>query len=96
MRRDRTLFFLLYILSIASPILGQVASQETCQLTDSCTIVFASQEQGRAAIGKQDEFMKRTQTLERQIRLSSKDPVSVEEYTQFLQDGVREWKESEI
>lgn len=71
-----------------SPALGQ---EERIRLTDSTELVFASQEKGQELIATEDDFLKRVQGLERQLRLSSKDPVSQEEYVQQLKAGVLDW-----
>lgn len=91
------LFFLtLNLLALRSTSIAQVATPiEECQLTDKCTLIFATPEQGKQALAVNDTFMQHVQGLERQLRLESRDPVSQEEYIAFLQAGTKEWTDQE-
>ncbi len=68
-----------------------LAQEERIRLTDSTELVFASKEKGQELIATEDDFLRRVQGLERQLRLSSKDPVSQEKYVEQLKAGVLDW-----
>ena len=75
-------------------LMGQslaLAQEERLRLTDATELVFASKEKGKELISAEDDFLSRVQGLERQLRLSSEDPVSQEEYVEQLKSGVLEW-----
>ena len=73
-----------------------VFAQEDVMLTAQATVHFGSLEEGQELVSKVDDFVLHMQPLERQIRLESKEPVSREDYLQFLKDQVKEWDASEV
>lgn len=68
---------------------------QVLRLTPSSKIEFAGIPQGQKLIGIVDNFVTRTEDLERQIRLGTNDSVSQQEYLKYLRDGVKDWQESE-
>ena len=71
-------------------------SMQTVRLNDRTSIEFVSVDQGREFIGRRDTFVARTSALERQFRLFSRQPVSIDHWLTSMQEGVRVWKQNEI
>ncbi|MFT5467840.1 MAG: hypothetical protein ACI8UO_002947 [Verrucomicrobiales bacterium] len=57
--------------------------------------VFASADEGRAILTKQDEFVDRMSPFDRAARLKTDQEVSVEAYLKFVGQHVLEWDEAE-
>lgn len=73
------------------------ANEETVvRLTENSVVEFTASDRSKELIGEQDEFVKLTQELERQVRLQTTESVSVERYLKFMQDGVKPWEEGDI
>jgi hypothetical protein len=81
-------------LAPCSPCQAQLAS--TVPLSDTTSLVFASVSEGQAIVGTIDDFVARTENLERQIRLGSAEPVSTEQYLDFMKSQVIPWKPNEV
>ncbi len=65
------------------------------RLTENATLILASVEQGRAALGKHDTYINTQGALERQIRLHSDKPISPDEFVKHVQQQVIPWTDEQ-
>jgi len=59
-------------------------------------VVFASREQGSAILTDRDDYVSRLGRFDRMLRLKSTQPVSEDEYLDFLAENTLEWTDAEI
>ena len=80
---------LLLLICSAPPVSPSV------RLTDDAVLSLASVEQARAAQARSDLFVNSLGDLERQIRLASSKPVSVEQFIEHAQQQMLPWEEKQ-
>ena len=66
------------------------------EINGNTSLVFTTIEQGRKLIGERDDYIKRLGELEIQLRLESKEPVTVQAFLEGMQSSVIEWKPDEV
>lgn len=73
-----------------------LAKAQELPLHDESTIKFATVEEGRAAITKNDLYVRSQSRYDRQSRLKSVEDVSDEEYFRFVSAAVEPWPEDQV
>jgi hypothetical protein len=86
------------VLVILTSVHGQEFRSE--RLTETTELVFVSQEVGQKLITTPDDFTKRMQPLERQLRVGGSEPfdqpADEATYFDFVKSGVLDWKAGDI
>jgi hypothetical protein len=65
------------------------------KITDTTTVVFATVEQGKALLGKKDDFVSRLSPFDRAARLKTGQPVTTAKYLEFVKSSVLPWTDKD-
>ena len=84
------------ILVLAAVVaLGQAQMAAQIRLTKTCTVHFATPEQGKSRLAKNDAYIKGLSPFERAAKILKAGPVSTEEYIDFIGAQTLEWNEND-
>ena len=84
------------ILVLAAVVaLGQAQMAAQIRLTKTCTVHFATPEQGKSRLAKHDTYIKGLSPFERAAKILKAGPVSTEEYIDFIGAQTLEWDEND-
>ena len=75
--------------------LGQAQMAAQIRLTKTCTVHFATPEQGKSRLAKNDAYIKGLSPFERAAKILKAGPVSTEEYIDFIGAQTLEWDEND-
>ena len=75
--------------------LGQAQMAAQIRLTKTCTVHFATPEQGKSRLAKHDAYIKGLSPFERAAKILKAGSVSTEEYIDFIGAQTLEWDENE-
>lgn len=75
--------------------LGQAQMAAQIRLTKTCTVHFATPEQGKSRLAKHDAYIKGLSPFERAAKILKTGPVSTEEYIDFIGAQTLEWDEND-
>ena len=75
--------------------LGQAQMAAQIRLTKTCTVHFATPEQGKSRLAKHDAYIKGLSPFERAAKILKAGPVSTEEYIDFIGAQTLEWDEND-
>ncbi len=82
-------------ISILTLLLFSTSLFANVKITDTTTVVFATVEQGKALLGKKDDFVSRLSPFDRAARLKTDKPVSTEKYLEFVKSSVLPWTDKD-
>lgn len=75
--------------------LGQAQMAAQIRLTKTCTVHFATPEQGKSRLAKNDAYIKGLSPFERAAKILKAGSVSTEEYIDFIGAQTLEWDEND-
>ncbi len=84
------------ILVLAAVVaLGQAQMAAQIRLAKTCTVHFATPEQGKSRLAKHDAYIKGLSPFERAAKIQKAGPVSTEQYIEFIQKQTLQWTDDE-
>ena len=84
------------ILILAAVVaLGQAQMAAQIRLAKTCTVHFATPEQGKSRLAKHDAYIKGLSPFERAAKILKAGPVSTEEYIDYIGAQTLEWDEND-
>ena len=87
---------ILRILVLAAVVtLGQAQIVAQIRLVKTCTVHFATPEQGKSRLAKNDVYIKGLSPFERAAKILKAGPISTEEYINFITAQTIEWDEND-
>ena len=75
--------------------LGQAQIAAQIRLAKTCTVHFATPEQGESRLAKRDAYIKGLSPFERAAKIQKAGPVSTEQYIEFIQNQTLQWTDDE-
>ena len=75
--------------------LGQAQMAAQIRLAKTCTVHFATPEQGKSRLAKHDAYIKGLSPFERAAKIQKAGPVSTEQYIEFIQKQTLQWTDDE-
>ena len=83
------------VVLVAVVALGQAQMAAQIRLAKTCTVHFATPEQGKSRLAKHDAYIKGLSPFERAAKILKAGPVSTEEYINFIGAQTLEWDEND-
>jgi len=72
---------------------GQLAAE--IRLAEGCTVRFATSEEGKIRLAKNDAYIKGLSPFERAAKIRKAGPISTEQYIEFIRKQTLEWTDNE-
>ena len=91
----RPLMILRILVLAAVVALGQEQMAAQIRLAKTCTVHFATPEQGKSRLAKYDAYIKGLSPFERAAKILKAGPISTEEYIDFIGAQTLEWDEND-
>ena len=91
----RPLMILRILVLAAVVALGQAQMAAQIRLAKTCTVHFATPEQGKSRLAKYDAYIKGLSPFERAAKILKAGPISTEEYIDFIGAQTLEWDEND-